>query len=141
MNCIVYKDYRIWINKKYSESSNRNFYSSEIYTVNNDNVIWKDEALWTTYEKARERATDYVNSMLDLTYVCRSIIVVGSIEDFFTREFAVYKEELQNAIDTQVIDRSLLFTPEDIIWLREWLPKLANSEIEYDILDRPHRTR
>ena len=140
MNWIVYKDYRIWINEEYSESSNRNFYSSEIYPINNDNVIWEDKTLWRTCEKAKERATDYVNQFLDLTYVYRSIIVVGNLEDCFTRGFAVSKEELQNAIDTQVIDRNLLFTPEDIVWLREWLPKLANSEVEYDIFDHPHRT-
>ena len=140
MDWIIYKDYRIWIHEKYSERFNHNLYSSEVYPINGVDIIWKDETLWRSHEKAKERATDYINRFLDLTYVCRSVIAVGDTEDFFTREFAVSKEELQNAIKTQVIDRNLLFTPEDIVWLRKWLPKLTNSEVEYDIFDHPHRT-
>lgn len=40
------------------------------------------------------------------------------------------------------VDRSLCLTPDDIIWLREWLSQITNSDVEYDIyvyspLERP----
>ena len=31
------------------------------------------------------------------------------------------------------IDRSLCLTPDDIIWLREWLSQITNPDVEYDI--------
>lgn len=36
-------------------------------------------------------------------------------------------------IEKAEVDRSLCLTPDDIIWLREWLSKAKDSNVEYEI--------
>lgn len=58
------------------------------------------------------------------------------------RPLRVRKAMMLSMIARAEIDRSLCLTPDDIIWLREWLSQIANSDVEYDIyvyspLERP----
>ncbi len=39
------------------------------------------------------------------------------------------------------LDRSQHLTPDDIIWLREWLPRAKNPEIKYEIYVFSHEER
>ena len=54
--------------------------------------------------------------------------------DYLTnRPLTVSKAAMLSMIEKAEVDRSLRFTPDDIIWLREWLPKVKDSNVEYKI--------
>ena len=58
------------------------------------------------------------------------------------RPLTVRKAAMLSMIARAEVDRSLCLTPDDIIWLRSWLPQTKNSDVEYDIhvyspLERP----
>ena len=41
--------------------------------------------------------------------------------------FAFTKKDFLSMVETGEIDRNLSLTPEDIIWLRRWLPKIKGE--------------
>lgn len=49
------------------------------------------------------------------------------------RPLTVRKAAMLSMIEKAEVDRSLCLTPDDIIWLREWLPKAKDSNVEYGI--------
>ena len=58
------------------------------------------------------------------------------------RALTVRKAAMLSMIDRTEVDRSLCLTPDDIIWLREWLSQITKSGVEYNIhvyspLERP----
>lgn len=49
------------------------------------------------------------------------------------RPLTVRKAAMLSMIEKAEVDRSLCLTPDDIIWLREWLFKAKDSNVEYEI--------
>lgn len=49
------------------------------------------------------------------------------------RPLTVRKAAMLSMIEKAEVDRSLCLTPDDIIWLREWLSKAKDSNVEYEI--------
>ena len=56
---------------------------------------------------------------------------------------AFTKDELLAMIEIGEINRNLYLTPQDIMWLRRWLPKYRNSKNKYkiDIYEYPPEER
>lgn len=59
----------------------------------------------------------------------------------YYRSLAITKLAMRLMIESGEIDRSQYLTPDDIIWLKEWLSKAKNSEIEYKIYVFSHEER
>ncbi len=57
------------------------------------------------------------------------------------RSFAVTCSAMRSMIESEELDRSQHLTPDDIIWLREWLPRAKNPEIKYEIYVFSHEER
>jgi hypothetical protein len=49
------------------------------------------------------------------------------------RPLTVRKAAMLSMIEKAEVDRSLCLTPDDIVWLREWLSKAKDSNVEYEI--------
>ncbi len=59
----------------------------------------------------------------------------------YYRSLAVAQRAMRSMIENEELDRSQYLTPDDIIWLREWLPRTRNPETKYKIYVFSHEER
>ena len=59
----------------------------------------------------------------------------------YYRSLAITQRAMRLTIESGEIDRSWYLTPDDIIWLRKWLPRAKNPQIRYKIYVFSHEER
>ena len=59
----------------------------------------------------------------------------------YYRSLAVAQRAMRSMIESAEIDRNQYLTPDDILWLREWLPRVKNPQVKYKIYVFSHEER
>ncbi|MGK7898310.1 MAG: hypothetical protein AB4372_33020 [Xenococcus sp. (in: cyanobacteria)] len=115
-------DFTDWLNKEGTKYLG--FEPGWIYILIENNDLTQNH-IFIHEDRLRVDIGNPPRALINVCFTCKT-------KNFY-HSLAVTNSAMLSMIASGKIDRSLHLTPDDIIWLREWLPKAKNPEIEYKI--------